>query len=414
MIDAASVMPRMVFALGILVFISVILKELLKRTVFPALAVYLMLGLVVAGIEEQFHLLGEGGMQILEFLGLVGVFALLFKTGLDADPGRILGKIQQAKYIWFGNLFFSLLAGFSMSFWILGLGFAVSLFVGVALSATSIGVSVACWEDADAMDNDTADIVLGVAEMDDVSGVLLMVALFAIAPELQQEIDAGILASAGKSLGLEVLIFSVFVVGCLLFTRYLEPRLTHFCQWLSTENPDPMLMVTAVGMCIAALAGIGGFSVAIGAFLAGLSFSRDPDAVKTEKSFQSLYDLFVPFFFISIGARIDPGSIVGGLGIGGALVIAAVVGKFVGTYLPARLFLERRASVLLAISMIPHAEITMIVAAKGMTLGENTMTDSVFSAIVFMVVVTSIATPLMLAPLIDRWVGETDNRQEDA
>jgi Kef-type K+ transport system membrane component KefB len=61
------------------------------------------------------------------------------------------------------------------------------------------------------------------------------------------------------------------------------------------------VVVAGISFLIAALAGLLGFSVAIGAFFAGLVFSRDPDSVKLDGLFDTFYEIFVPFFFIGIG-----------------------------------------------------------------------------------------------------------------
>jgi Kef-type K+ transport system membrane component KefB len=408
-INVENVMPRMVLTLGLLTFFAIVIKKMLHRSVVPALPIYLLLGIALASIDGHFHLVGEEGMRILEFLGLLGVFALLFKTGIESDLAGLLKKMKSGKYIWLVNIMASAGIGFATAFWLLQQPLATSLFVAVGLSATSIGVSIASWKEQEALEDESAKTILAVAEMDDISGVLMMVALFAVAPDLKGNVGMDVLFTAGWTLLGKLIVFALFVGLCLLFSRYVEPRLTRMCENLSEKEIDPMLLITAMGMCIAAIADIIGFSIAIGAFLVGLSFSRDPEAVKAEKSFLAIYDFLVPFFFISIGAKVEPSALLPGLGIGALLVLAVVIGKFLGSFIPSLAYYPAAISTLIGLSMIPHAEITMVVASKGLSLGNEVMSNQIFSALVVVVAVTSVATPIILSPLIGKWINNTRN-----
>jgi Kef-type K+ transport system membrane component KefB len=246
-----------------------------------------------------------------------------------------------------------------------------------------------------------------VAELDDVSGVALMAPPFGIAPVLRSggAADvAGVLASTGLAVLAKLLVFGAF---CFLFSHYVEKHITHMSKALK-PTPDPMLLVVGVGLVIAAAAGILGFSVAIGAFFAGLVFSRDPDAVKMESSFVALYELFVPFFFIQIGLSIDLGGLGTALGLGAALVALALVDKTLGTGLPAWLSTDRRTAMLFGISMIPRAEITMIVMEHGHDLGDWAVPGRLFSAMVLVSAVTCVFVPLVLHRLLLRWVSREE------
>ena len=151
---------------------------------------------------------------------------------------------------------------------------------------------------------------------------------------------------------------------------------------------------------IAAIAGLLGFSEAIGAFFAGLVFSRDPEAVKIDASFEMLYDLFVPFFFISVGFTINLASLGAGLTWGSILLLVAIVGKLVGAGLPALLVTGWQGATAIGLSMVPRAEVMMIVMQHGLTLGDWAVSSHVFSAMVVVSALTSLLTPLILRPLL--------------
>ena len=152
------------------------------------------------------------------------------------------------------------------------------------------------------------------------------------------------------------------------------------------------------------MAGLGGFSVAIGAFFAGLLFSRDPRSVKLDASFDTFYELFVPFFFIGIGLKIDLAALSTAFDLGMFLLIVAVLGKFVGVAVPVLLMnAEWKSAILLGVSMALRAEIAMIVMQHGLQIGAGTVPPRVFAAMVVVSAATSILVPLVLRPLLRRW-----------
>ena len=172
--------------------------------------------------------------------------------------------------------------------------------------------------------------------MDDLAAIALMSLLLSMLPVLNGEVEANfvpVLAQTIVPFVLKVIVFGTF---CLVFFRYLEQPMTRFFEKIEPA-PDPMLTVAGIGFIIAALAGLLGFSVAVGAFFAGLVFSHDPDAVKLDISFSTLYEFFVPFFFLNIGLQIDPQVLTSSLSLGTVLLVVAVLGKVIGTGAPALL-----------------------------------------------------------------------------
>jgi Kef-type K+ transport system membrane component KefB len=164
-----------------------------------------------------------------------------------------------------------------------------------------------------------------------------------------------------------------------------------------------MIMVIGIGFIIAAVAGLMGFSVAIGAFFAGLVFSRDPRAVRMEESFTPLYEFFTPFFFIGIGLSIDPTMLITALGLGFILLIAAVLGKVIGAGGPAFLTLGSTGSLLLGVSMVPRAEIAMVIMERGYKLGDWAVPPEVFGAMAVVSAATCLISPVILRLLLKRW-----------
>lgn len=160
-----------------------------------------------------------------------------------------------------------------------------------------------------------------------------------------------------------------------------------------------LLLLTVGGVLFAqSVEGRLGLSVALGGFFAGLLFSRDPRAVKVAASFDSLYDLFVPFFFVYVGFSLDPTSLVGEGPAVGLLLAAAVVGKGLGSFLPALRSLAPTEAAVFAVSLISRSEITLLVMQRGLDLG--VVSPAVFGPVVAVVAITMVGGPLALQLLL--------------
>jgi Kef-type K+ transport system membrane component KefB len=239
--------------------------------------------------------------------------------------------------------------------------------------------------------------------MDDISGISFMALLFTAIPILRNGARATLLPVLTKELGLFLLKLFGFGALCVLFSRFVERRVTGFLKKLEPAACCRILVVIGFGFLISALAGLIGFSVAIGAFFAGLVFSRDPEAVRLDTPFTILYDLFTPFFFINIGLSIDPSTLTVAFGWGAVLLAVAAIGKIIGNGGPALIMTGWSGALLLAISMIPRAEIAMVIMQRGLALGDWAVPNQVFSAMIVASLATAIGAPMLLRLLLRRW-----------
>ena len=278
------------------------------------LFIYLIFGFILRLLDVEWNFLSTLAEEIFEYLAELGIICLLFRVGLESDVIGLVSQLPKAFGILIGDVLISGVFGFITAYFLLKIALIPSLFVATAFTATSVGVSVSVWREKNAIRTNNGEILLDVAELDDIVSVILMAFLFAVVSSLHNGNTESILST----LALTSKVFFIKAIGfaslCLLFSRYVEINLTKFFSKIE-KPPDPMLEVVGVGFIIAAVAGLLGFSAAIGAFFAGLLFSRDSEAVKMDASFGALYELFTPFFFIGIGLNIDPRSLNTGLAI---------------------------------------------------------------------------------------------------
>jgi len=411
MTDSGVPYPFLVLTVGGIVLLTMFIKSCLARIRVPALVGFLLLGIGVRAADMQWQLLASGTGEILGFLSKIGLITLLFRVGLESNLAGLLKQLKTASMVWVGDVGLTFLIGFAAAVYLIGLPWIPGMIVGTALTATSVGISVAVWDEADALQSPNGELLLDVAEMDDISAIVLMAVLFAILPQLQG--NAAGHGGLGAVIGTTAAVFLAKLVGfglfCVLFSLYAERPITAYFRNLDPP-PDFMLVVVSVGFVIAALADLSGFSMAIGAFFAGIVFSRDPAAVKQEGSFIPLYEFFSPFFFIGIGIGVDPSTLGEALGLGAVLVGVALAAKLLADGLPTWLLRGGPSALLIGASMVPRAEIAMVIMERGAALGEWAVPPPVFSAMVLVSIVTCIASPLTVRSLLQRWPQQGEGR----
>ncbi|MEX2465703.1 MAG: cation:proton antiporter [Gemmatimonadota bacterium] len=329
--------PLLIGLLGLLIVSAIFIQSALNRIGVPSLVGFLALGFLLRLADGAWTLLPSEGFTMLGLLARLGIIALLFRVGLESDVGKLRAQLGRAGPIWLGSVLVSGMSGYAAARWLLDFDVVPSLFAGVALTATSVGVSVSVWRERDALGGDTGALLLDTVELDDFSGVLLMAVLFNMAPLLRNGMGGDLFGPLATTLAVVLLKASVF---------------------------------------------------AIGAFFAGLVFSRDPDSVRLDASFEDLYALVVPFFFIWLGFGLDPG-------------VAAIVGKVAGTTLPALPSLGWAGGLAVGMSVVPRAEIMMVIMERGLQLGAWAVPPRLFGASVGVVLVTSAVFPLLVGRLLE-------------
>ncbi|HKJ31066.1 MAG TPA: cation:proton antiporter [Balneolales bacterium] len=396
--------PMIILLVGSILVLAIFIKASFKALGIPALVGYILIGFLLRLIDVEWGILKNGGNQIFDFLANLGIIALLFRVGLENKLGRLIKWLPKAVYIWIGDITISGLLGFIVAHQLLKWSLIHSLFIAVAFTATSIGISIYIWQEAKVVNTPLGEILLDVAELDDISGIILMALLFAVAPVIYNG-GLNVWPVVAHTLILFLLKLILFTGICIVIAQYLERHISKLLRRLHAAG-SAMLVVVGIGLVVAATAGLLGFSVAIGAFFAGLIFSSDPDAVKYDASFESLHDMFVPFFFVGIGLRVEHAALTASIIPFLILLIAAVFGKVIGSGVPTALIVGTSSAILLGISMIPRAEIALIILQRGMDLGEWAVSKRMFADVVLISATTAIVIPVILRKMLYRRRGK--------
>jgi Kef-type K+ transport system membrane component KefB len=383
--------------IGLLIVFSILSKAVLERLGLPDLLGYLLIGVGLSLLHHVWPTALSADARLLTFLAQIGVVTLLFRIGLECKIEHLWKRLPGATWIWIVNVSVSLGVVLATCLALLAWPLLPSLFVAVALTATGIGVSVHVWRNSEQLGSAKGALMLDVAELDDLLGVVLLAVLTALAPELRSGWSADLLVPTVLTLGSTVGKLGMLALGGLLFARYLEYPLTHWLNDLQ-PRPDTMISVLGIGLVVAGLTALLGFSAAIGGFFAGLIFSGDPLSVKIDASFDSVHDLFVPFFFIFVGYSVDLSVLAGTLGPVLLLLCAAVLGKGLGSFLPVAQQLRPTSALVFAVALIPRSEITIIVMERGLDLG--VVSQETFGVVVAVVALTMVGVPLVLRGLL--------------
>ena len=379
---------------GVLIIGATLIASLLGRTRVPSLVGFILLGFGVRLLNRELPLLSDQSIVVFDFLANLGIICLLFRVGLESHIAQLVRQLSRAGVVWIADIVVSGSLGFLVGRVLLDLTLIQSLFVAVALTATSVGVTVLIWKEAGALDSPTGALLVDVAELDDVSGVALMALLIASAPAIRSGAGGALVSTAGATLGVFLLKAVGFAALCYGFAHYAERRVTAFLRRYM-DAVGLALVVAGIGLMIAALTEWLGFSFAIGAFFAGLVFSRDPDRFRIDTSFKSIHDFLVPFFFIHIGLSVDPGVLGGALAPAAVILMAAVIGKLAGPGLASIPVVGLWGGLAIGTSMGVRAEIAMLVMDRGRRLGDWAVTPGLFNAAVLAALTTCIALPIV-------------------
>ncbi len=349
----------------------------------------------------------------IDGLARLGVIILLFEVGLESTVQGMLKVGLSSFIVAVLGVVTPFVLGYGVS-WIFirelppqlaGLipaGFSlhyIHLFIGCVLCATSVGITARVFQDLGRLHTKEAQIILGAAVIDDILGLIILAVVSSIvsAAELGQSIQTG---SILRLIGVAVL----FLGGALTIGTFLIPKIMKQLAKLRTAG---IMLISSLllAFSLSYLAGLAGLAAIVGAFAAGLlleevhfvGFREDIDIFRLIKPVATF---LVPVFFVLMGIQVRLESFVNlsVLGIAAGLTIAAIVGKQVCGYGALERGLNRNS---IGIGMIPRGEVGLIFASIGRSL--NVVDNATFSAIVIMVIVTTLATPPLLKVSITRW-----------
>ncbi len=417
-------------AIVLILFFAKVAGDLFERVGMPAVLGELTVGIVLGNIamisagllgpEHSWHMMdflkappehSIGDVYntgaALKMLAEIGVVLLLFEVGLETSVRDMMKVGGSAMLVAVLGVLVPLALG-------LGVGWAllqhepwqVWLFLGATLCATSVGITARVLKDLGRSKQRESQVILGAAVIDDVLGLIILAVVSGIIEQGDQFNMSVLVIIIIKAIGF-------LIVAVLLGTHLLVKPLFKAASYLRGRG---LLVATSLVICfgLAYLANLVGLAPIVGAFAAGLILERahyrdlgENEHVELEEALAPLTALLVPIFFVQMGIMVDLNSFADPSVwlLAGAITIAAIIGKQVCSLG----VLEKGINkVAIGLGMIPRGEVGLIFANVGLGLtlnGERVVSPETYSAIIVMVILTTMVTPPLLKWSLDQPVA---------
>jgi len=376
----------------ILIVCAKILGELFDKLALPR-----VIGEVLAGI-----ILGPSILCLIipssemHVLALIGVLFFMTSAGLEVDLRRLIAHFKEGLVVALMGVVTPFSLGMLIGF-LYGLNFIQAYALATCLSITAIGLSIRVFMDLRMLKSRAALTVINAAVIDDIIGLILMSIAFSLARE--EEITLHTATSALFSC--VVFIALSFMLGIMIYKNIrFRISIIKFLRLGGRTSASLKLAISIIFMLLfSLLAKVATLHEIVGAFIAGMIFrSLLPEEVEKEL-LDFTFAFFALLFFAYIGIETDLKSITIISDMVILIITFAFVGKILGGYIGARISgLTSRESITVGIAMNGRAAVELSIARTFYILG--IFTREIFSAIILMSVITSLATPIMLKVFI--------------
>jgi len=369
-----------IFVLFFLILVAPVLSRFLK---LPVIVTEIILGIIVGP-----NILGIlSDTEWLYTMALIGFIYLMFVVGLEVELNLLKANIGKVLMITMGSLLVPFLLGY-----VVALVYNLPpLFIGVALSTTSMGVILPTIKEFSAGE-EFSQVLLGSAILVDI------ISMFLLAFIIEEEF-----LTFDKLLLLMIALSGLLLITCML-KRYRKIRKT-LRSFIATYHTDVRLSLTLI-FGFAILAEFVGVHAILGSFFAGLFISEFEEKVEglVEKLLSFGYGFFIPVFFITVGIRTNIAIIfenIGNLELLLSLLAAGFLGKFLGTSIVARfLGFEKYESLSMGLAM--SARLSLIIAAAELGIAAGIISPEVYSVFVLLAIISVLLSPSLAKMLIGR------------
>jgi len=354
----------------------------------------LILGFVLGGIAISPFTPGPhlSNLHTFEVLAEAGVVLLMFSIGVEFS----IPDLMRVKWVALvgGPVGIFLLLGLAVGTGtFLGWSTTESLLIGAAISVASTMVLARLLSDAGKLTTTYGRVMIGITLVEDLAVICMTVVI----PVLSRSKDGGLLIAAW------VLAKALLLLVPLVFLaiKVIPPLLRRVKRTCNSE----LQLLVAIAICLgtAALAQAVGFSVALGAFLAGVSISSLPDLHDAHQQLVPLRDAFVALFFVSLGTLVDPKVLLHSLPLLGLMLLLIVVGKFLVWTTIVWLFrYPFRTAIAVAAGLTQIGELSFVVVQTARA--EGMVAESVFSTVIAASLI-SILLNVFIVRAAFAWIG---------
>lgn len=365
--------------LALVLVVAAIVTGIMRLFKQPLVIGYILTGIILGPLVLNV----QGAEEVIDVFAKFGIAVLLFIVGLHLSPKVIkeLGGI--ALVAGAAQITLTTIAGFFIML-ILGVSVVESAYIGVALSFSSTIVVLKLLGDKGELNKLHGRLAIGVLLLQDVVASVLLIVVAA----------SSAFSSGSPLIAIAILVFkaSLVLLAMYIIASYHVPRLAFF----SAQSQEYLLLFSlAWGIGFAALFYILGFSIEIGALLAGVMLSTTPYALDVSAKLRPIRDLFVAIFFIALGRSLvieDPATLFFRVLF---VSLFAIVGGSLIMYLVLRvLHYSRRTSFLVGITLAQVSEFSLILLAVGKEAGH--VSSDVISLMTIVAVISIIVSSYLI------------------
>ena len=409
-VDLGELVRQTMVALVLIIVAAKLGGELMGRLGQPPVLGELVMG-VILGNLNLFGITLLDPLKTSTPLGIlaeIGAILLLFEVGVESDLVQLLAVGWSSLLVAVLGVIAPMALGYLVATQLIPeAGWLSHLFVGGTLTATSVGITARVLKDLGRSNTKEARIILGAAVADDVIGLVVL----AVISGLTTAAMAGTGGGVGWGASLWIIVkASLFLIVALFAGRFWSQRVFSYAARLQVSGA---LLALCICFCfvLATLAGLVGLAPIVGAFAAGVVLEEvhyQPFLERGERTVQELLfpltTLIVPVFFVLMGFRVDLRSFssLAVLGFAGLITAVAIIGKQVCALGVLERGVDRLA---VGVGMIPRGEVGLIFAGLGSTLmlrGHPVLSQTTFSALVLMIMLSTFITPPLLKAVFQR------------
>jgi Kef-type K+ transport system membrane component KefB len=329
----------------------------------------------------------------LQAVSQIGLFALLFLTGLESELDELVAVGVQASTVAVAGVVLPFALGTFGLHWLFHVPLIPAVFAGAAMTATSIGITASVFGDLRWLKRREGQIVIGAAVLDDILGIVILAVVVAIV--------GGGAFSLGPLLKLGLAAVA-FVAVALVLSRKAAPAFDWVVDRLRAPGDVAVASFLVLTLCCFSAQAIG-LEAALGAFAAGLILSASRHTHDIEAAVKPLVALFATVFFVLIGTAMDL-SVLNpfdaanreGLLLAAFLLVVAIIGKVAAGW--SYLSKEPTNRLVVGLGMMPRGEVGLIFLGLGSQAG--ILTPALEAGVLLMVIGTTFLAPILLRLVI--------------
>jgi len=364
-----------------------------KKIKQPVILGELVLGVIIGNLflfmNKDYLVLDPGISNIAD----IGILFLLFSAGLSLNLKEFKKIETSSTIVAILGVILPFIMGYFIAIWF-GFSHITALFVGTALMATSIGVKAEILLELRIIGTRLGSLIMGAAIIDDIITVIILTILLGVVKTGHIEI---------WSIIIFLLITIIYLLIAILLTKEkVSTSLDKYLRKVKLGRENLLIIGVLIALIFSFIADNIGLSLILGAFMAGIILGQLSFFIRL-KDYVSLIGsgFFIPVFFVTVGMTFNFEAFLSMGLFAVVLLLAAILGKLIGCGIGAKIAkFNNRESIATGVAMIPRAGIELILVKIG--LDYKIINTEIASAILIMVIITTLITPPTLIKLLKK------------